>query len=177
MKQNSYQLQKFGMQLSPLTSNHLAQVLAWRNDESVRQNMLNTTIIKAEEHQAWFRRVCDSDTEFHFIISYKNSDIGAANIKLSGNDAGEAGLYLCDEDVKGSAYAFLPSLMLLEFGFEQLSLDKIAAIVLPHNKAALRFNLNQGYKIIDETSERIKMQVSADNFKNYKLKYYRFFDR
>jgi UDP-4-amino-4,6-dideoxy-N-acetyl-beta-L-altrosamine N-acetyltransferase len=177
MKQNSYHLQKFGMQLSPLTSNHLAQVLTWRNDESVRQNMLNTSIIKAQEHQAWLKRICGSETEFHFIISYKNSDIGVANIKLSGKNAGEAGLYLCDEEVKGSAYAFLPSLMLLEFGFEHLGLKKIDATVLPHNKAALRFNLNQGYKIIEETSEHIKMQVSADNFNHYKLKYYRFFDR
>ena len=160
-----------------MSSAHLPQVLEWRNSDAVKQNMLNQNAITLQEHLQWFDRACQLDSEYHFIIAFNNQEIGAANLKLLGNNCAEAGLYLCDEKVKGSAYAFLPSLMLLEFAFNTLGVEKIKAVVLPHNQAAIRFNQNQGYEITKSTTELIQMQVAADNFEQRKRKLYRFFDR
>jgi len=176
MQQNTFLIQKFGMSLVPLSSDNVGQVLDWRNLDFVRANMLNQQTITVSEHQAWFERVCGDDSELHFVIEYKDAGVGAANLKLKGKYA-ESGLYLSDEAIRGSAYAFLPSLLLLEFAFDTLKLTEVRATVLLHNAAALRFNTQQGYEIVEENADHIMMRITPKLFNPKKQKLYRFFDR
>lgn len=176
------------MALLPLSTEHLDTVLEWRNRSDIRCNMINQDVIEKPQHYAWFEKMCACNTEVHFVIAYRNKPIGAANLKFTGEHKAISGYYIGDDSIKGTAYAILPSLLLLEFAFDTLKLSAVFADVLSQNESAIRFNQKQGYTFIEkpeisttQVSEQnrsmVHMKIEPAAFEPIKHKLFRFFDR
>ena len=147
-------LSGYQIQLKPMQQADIEQVRLWRNDPEVAQHMLSQDEISAEQQQAWFNKISVDKRQQHFVIFYKDKPIGAANIKayyqgenLENARAIEPGLYIADERYRGNIVAFSPTLLLNDYCFEVLGVQKLVAVVKASNVAALNYNLKLGYKV------------------------------
>ena len=57
--------------LRPLERDDLPLTLSWRNRDEIRKWFLNTAVIPADGHYAWFERYQELDNDFIFLILAK----------------------------------------------------------------------------------------------------------
>jgi UDP-4-amino-4,6-dideoxy-N-acetyl-beta-L-altrosamine N-acetyltransferase len=151
----------------------------WRNLPHVRNMMLDTAEITAEQQQEWFQKVSQRSDQWHFMIEYQSKPIGVANIKS--NDANitvgtkvEIGLYIGEEAYRDNMIAFAPNLLLIDFCFEQLKLVELSAVVKEDNDKAMQYNYALGYRVDeseslnnthrDKDNQLIKLKLTQDDY-------------
>lgn len=140
--------------LRPVTQNDLEMLRTWRNDPGVSRFMLSQERITQEQQRAWFKKVSRDPKQQHFIISYKDQPIGAANIRvLQGTDLQNAtviepGLYIYEDKYRANLLTFAPTLLLNDFCFSQLGVKRLRAVVKSDNEAALNYNKKLGYRVV-----------------------------
>lgn len=168
-------LHGYGMTLEPVREAHLELLRRWRNDPVINQFMLTKQEITSAQQIAWFKRLANIDSQQHFVICYKNTPIGAANIKeqqnlpimnLSQREKLrlEPGLYLGEEKFRNNVLAFVPSLLLMDYCFEQLMVQKLYATVHEDNQAALTYNQKLGYRIIASRDGWISIELHKHGY-------------
>ena len=140
--------------LTPIAREHQHVLRQWRNDPEIQQQMFSSNYITEEQQLAWFDRINDCNTQWHWIVSYKGEFIGSTNIKVIEKGQSvvesqtlEAGLYIGDARYKGNVLAFAPTLAMYDFCFENLATKAFKALVKTTNSAAINYNQKLGYKI------------------------------
>jgi UDP-4-amino-4,6-dideoxy-N-acetyl-beta-L-altrosamine N-acetyltransferase len=151
----------------------------WRNLPHVRNMMLDSAEITAEQQQEWFQKVSQRSDQWHFMIEYQSKPIGVANIKS--NDANitvgtkvEIGLYIGEEAYRDNMIAFAPNLLLIDYCFEQLKLVELSAVVKKDNDKAMQYNYALGYRVDESESlnnthrnkdnQLIKLKLTQDDY-------------
>ena len=155
--------------MRPVERDDLEMLRTWRNSQNVRQFMLSHSAISAEQQNAWFSKINRDSSQLHFVICYKGTIIGSANIKTHDNAGDinnsqvlEPGLYIGDERYRNNILAFAPTLLVNDYCFDFLHCTKLVAVVKADNKAALNYNAKLGYKIIKQDKlVEIELQKSA----------------
>ncbi|MCW8107603.1 GNAT family N-acetyltransferase [Alteromonas ponticola] len=163
----------FQVTLRPVAQNDLSQLRDWRNSDTVRQQMLSTDFISEEQQHAWFKKIQRDDSQQHWVVEYKGQAIGATNIKArfhgdSVNTAKtlEPGLYIGHPDYQGNVIAFAPTLALYDYCFAHLSVESFFAVVKAENKAALKYNQQLGYQVINQ-SDLIDLRLQKEGFERH----------
>lgn len=158
--------------LTQVTENDLEMLRNWRNLPEVKQYMLSQQNISREQQQAWFNKLEKSDKEQHFVITYKNTPIGSANIKVHTGDslqqavAIEPGLYIADNNYRNNILAFAPTLLLNDYCFEQLGAKYLLAVVKQDNQAALNYNKKLGYQVVNQ-DELVTIRLTAQDYQRH----------
>lgn len=140
--------------LRTLTEGDLEMVRNWRNDPRISQFMLSQELISPEQQRAWFKKVSRDPKQQHFIILYKDQPIGAANIRvlqginLHNATVIEPGLYIFEDKYRANLLTFAPTLLLNDYCFNQLGVEKLRAVVKSDNEAALNYNAKLGYQVV-----------------------------
>ena len=75
------ELTGYQISLRPVSKDDLQQLKNWRNDPEISRFMLSQTKISDEQQTAWFNKICRDNSQQHYIIVYKDQDIGSLNIK------------------------------------------------------------------------------------------------
>ena len=142
--------------LRPVTEQDLPLLRAWRNSDFVREKMVSTSLITKEQQSAWFKKISHDETQRHWVIEYRGQPIGSTNVKVpvTGETVStattlEPGLYIGDEKYQGNLLAFAPTLALYDYCFAHFKVHKFQAAVKPSNLAALKYNQQLGYEIIN----------------------------
>ena len=149
-------LEGYQVKLVTIDASDLDMLRLWRNDPKISQHMLSQDIISKEQQERWFEKVSQDSSQRHFIIWYKDKPIGAANLKaldgksLESTSAIEPGLYIYEDKYRANLLAFAPTLLLNDFSFYDIGVEKLKAVVLAENQAALNYNQKLGYKIVNE---------------------------
>ncbi|WJG10573.1 GNAT family N-acetyltransferase [Aliiglaciecola sp. LCG003] len=163
-------LEGYGVKLRPVGADDLEQLRQWRNDPQVSQFMLSQKPISAEQQSAWFAHIQRATNQLHFVIEYKGSAIGSANIKtrggvksLSGAHSIEPGLYIGEPKYRQNIIAFSPTLLLNDYCFDVLKCQHLRAIVKANNQAALNYNQKLGYRTV-QSGDLIEIEL---NFEDY----------
>jgi RimJ/RimL family protein N-acetyltransferase len=163
-------LSGYQVSLRPVQESDLAILRTWRNDPQISQFMISQSTISEEQQAAWFSKIKRDPSQRHFIIVYKNQEIGSLNIKsrvrgksLSQTPYIEPGLYIADPRYRNNILAFSPTLLINDYCFEILKCRKLVAVVKSENQAALNYNLKLGYQIIKQ-ADLIEIAL---NFKDY----------
>lgn len=147
-------LSGYQVTLRPVTQDDLEMLRTWRNAPSVSQFMVSQDIITPEQQTAWFKKVSRDPKQLHFIITYKDQPIGAANLRvLQGADLYtatviEPGLYIFEDKYRANLLTFAPSLLLNDFCFNRLRVKILRAVVKSDNAAALNYNQKLGYQVV-----------------------------
>lgn len=122
-------------------------VLAWRNDERVRQHMYTSHIISDAEHDAWFAKALTSHDQKHFI--FQNNERPTGVVSFSGINRHDQtaywAFYLGEIDVPkgtGSVMEFLA----LEYAFGDLGLFKLSCEVLATNPGVVKMHKRFGFR-------------------------------
>lgn len=164
------ELTGYQISLRPVSKDDLQQLKNWRNDPEISRFMLSQTKISDEQQTAWFNKICRDNSQQHYIIVYKDQDIGSLNIKskiraksLLETPIIEPGLYIADPRYRNNILAFSPTLLINDYCFETLRCEKLVATVKSDNQAALNYNLKLGYQIVKQ-GELIEIAL---NFEDY----------
>ena len=158
------------VRLRVIEEQDLEMVRNWRNDPKISQFMLSQNTISDSEQKQWFALVSSSKSQLHFIIEYKGTPIGVANLKALNSDSLinathiEPGLYIFDDRYRGSFLAFCPAITLNDYCFEVLGCQYLVARVLPNNEAALRYNASLGYEKTNDNDGLITMQLTPQQY-------------
>ena len=163
-------IQGYQVTLRPVTEGDLPQLREWRNSDAVRHNMISTAIISAEQQTAWFKKIARDASQQHWVVEYRGVPIGSTNVKarhmgerIESASELEPGLYIGHPDYQGNLLAFAPTLTLYDFCFSQWSTQTFHAVVRQENTAALKYNQQLGYEII-ERGELISLRLDKHAF-------------
>ncbi|BDX07790.1 GNAT family N-acetyltransferase [Planctobacterium marinum] len=160
----------YGVDMVPVASHHLELLRQWRNSNFVRQQMVSNDHISGEQQLRWFDNICLRNDQVHFVIQYKGEAIGSANLKaLCGNSVEQAnrlepGIYIGDERYHSNILAFAPSLLLLDYCFDDLGVKQLFAKVKINNQAALNYNHKLGYREVDKDGEYVFITLDYERY-------------
>lgn len=141
-------------------------ILQWRNKKEIIDSFFSYKGITLREHRDWFERYCKSDNRVEFVIYLKENNEKIGTIGLSGidfrNQKAEYGILLGDKAFRGKGYAKEASRAILEYGFNELNLNKISLKVFSDNEGAISL-----YKLLGFSEEGI---LRKEVYKNGKFK-------
>jgi RimJ/RimL family protein N-acetyltransferase len=148
---------KYNIILNRLTEEKIEMVRMWRNDPKIAQYMEYKEYITSDMQKQWFRKI-NNDHNYYFIIEFNGEEIGMVNIKDINYEEkqGEEGIFIYNDAYLNSDIPFRTSLCCIDFGFDNLKLNKIKAHILKSNKRAISFNKMIGYKL----------SIDQENFNN-----------
>lgn len=168
---NAWVIEAYHIRLEPVTLSHLAQLRQWRNSPEIREHMLNQQIITDTQQRQWFDRIRQDPRERHWVIRYRQSLIGAINIKCGDAYASLAhasclwpGLYIGEPRYQGNLIAFAPTLALYDFCFSRLSVNLMQATVKQNNVAAIKYNHSLGYETQQGADGILHLNLTQDAY-------------
>lgn len=134
------------VRLRPLAAADLAQVLAWRNDPSIRHHMYTTHEITPSEHAAWFERARQDPTRTLLILEVDGVPTAYMSFACGGDKTSAAwGFYTAPDSSPGTGRLLAGAA--LEYGFQTLGLSTITAEVVVDNLRSQRFHEQSGFRL------------------------------
>lgn len=159
-------LANYAVQLSEVKASDCERVWQWRNLEHVRTQMKSRDTIQWQHHQQWFNTMLVDDKQQHFIINYKTAAIGVINIHAQQNletaETASIGLYISDTHYLNNILAFAPSLVMLDYAFNDLNILHLNSEVRRENQAAIRYNQQLGYQLTEHPSDNHMLSISLN---------------
>lgn len=146
-------LEGYGITLRSLNENSVEQLRQWRNQTEIRQWMQYQKLISKEEQQKWFKQLDSSSA--YFIIYYGQVAIGMTHLSQIQKEEkiADAGLFIADLTFHGTGVSLGASLLLLNYAFNQLELEKVTAKVAQQNKKAIQYNELLGFQLEQELNK------------------------
>ncbi len=129
-----------------MDASDLADVLDWRNEKSVRKNMLNDGLISMAEHQGWFER-CRADDRCEWLVAeLSNRPVGVVGITDldKENRSCTWSMYL-SKDTSMPGVGALMEFQTIERMFAKHKIRKIWGETLSSNKATLSLHRKFGF--------------------------------
>ena len=159
-------LERYGIALDTLKSEHLEMVRLWRNQDFVRNNMQFKGVLSRTDQEKWFSRL-DESNNLYWIIQYNHYPIGLIHIKEIDLDSGtgEAGIFIGEPSFLEMPQSMLAILFMMELAFYVLSLKTLKAKIQAGNHHSIRFNKQLGYSLkSDDESEFQYYTVNQNQF-------------
>jgi UDP-4-amino-4,6-dideoxy-N-acetyl-beta-L-altrosamine N-acetyltransferase len=153
-------MERLDVRLRRLRAGDSAMVRSWRNSPRVADDLITNHTISAEEHEAWLRRVLDSDDCRYWIICVDDRPVGLASVVDIDRMEKRCrwGFYNAEVDLRGRGIVTAALTSVLDHIFGELGLDVVAAEVLASNAASLAVHHRLGFEIV----ERVPGAVHRD---------------
>lgn len=151
LKKEKIELEGWGIKLTRLTEDKIEFVRDWRNKPEVQQYMVFRDYITPEMQKQWFSRISNSNN-FYFILSKDGKDIGLINIKDIdySKGEGESGSLIWDVSFRNMQIGTKSQILLTDFAFDSLKLNRLKATILENNVRSARLYLKFGYAQVAE---------------------------
>lgn len=126
--------------LRELDESDRSRLFRWRNLPDVRRWMYTDHVITRIEHDRWFAAVLIDPSKKYWIIMHDEEPIGVVNLIGLGNvgDTCSFGIYLGEQQARGTGAAKIALEKALEYAFDLLSVPCVVAEVLHGNRSAER---------------------------------------
>jgi len=123
----------------------------------VAADLITDHTISAEEHEAWLRRVLDSDDCRYWIICLDDRPVGLASIVDIDRVEKRCrwGFYNAAVELRGRGIVTAALTSVLDHAFDELRLDVVAAEVLASNAASLAVHRRLGFEIVERVPEAV----------------------
>ena len=137
----------YGIQLIPLDMESAMLVRNWRNKEEVKSYMDFKGNITEELQKKWFKEINEKG-DYYFIIEKDKTKIGLIHLNRFNvnKTTAYAGLFIGESKFLGTGVTLAASILLLDFAFNDLKLEKVFAKVHPNNKSAIQYNESLGFQ-------------------------------
>lgn len=124
-------------------------IVKWRNQIEVINNLFSYKGITLSEHKNWFEGYLKDNSRIEFVIFVKEDNkkigtIGLSNIDYK-NQKAEYGILIGENAEWGKGYAEEASFAIINYGFKELNLNKIYLHVFKANIKALRLYNKLGF--------------------------------
>ncbi|MBP2662832.1 MAG: pseudaminic acid biosynthesis N-acetyl transferase [Firmicutes bacterium] len=142
-------LETHRLMLRLLTEQDEHEVVAWRNQSDIINNLFSYKGLTINEHRQWYTNYLKDDTRIEFVITVKESEQKIGTIGLSSidyrNQIAEYGVLLGTKQERGKGYAQEASVAILEYAFSELNLYKIKLKVFTDNMDAVKMYQKLGF--------------------------------
>ena len=142
-------LQGYGLTLRQLEEKDIEMVRQWRNAPQVSAYMAFRGHISRQQQTEWFKAINNENNHF-FIIELAETPIGLCELKKIDwiDRTAEGGIFIKDEQFRNSVHCVASAVLVCEYGFGELGLERIYAQILDDNVRAIRFNTMLGYRLL-----------------------------
>lgn len=161
-----------------ITLDDTDDIVRWRNSSEVKRNLFSQSILTADQHKNYFKNNIETGKCHQFIIVAEGLSIGTVflkNIDYESKTA-EFGIFIGESVGRGRGYASFVTRMILDYGFSNLSLEKIVLSVFADNIPAIKAYQKAGFSIeevqansverISGSTDVIIMSITSDMWKN-----------
>ncbi|MFA6495259.1 MAG: GNAT family protein [Candidatus Paceibacterota bacterium] len=129
----------------------LVATIRWVNDPEVTRYLNHTLPITEREECEWFDGIGKSAKSITLAIETKDDhkligSMGIHNIWWTSR-VGTTGALIGEKEYWGRGYGTDAKMILLNYAFNTLNLQKICSTVIAFNKRSLHYSLHCGYKI------------------------------
>jgi len=142
------------------SDNELLMILQWRNNPSVREQMINKDIISIDDHLNYVGNLDKRNDVDYRVIVYEDKYIGVINLTDIKKNSAELGLYKNPESIVKGAGPLLMDCIYQLAG--QKGIKKLKLRVLKSNLKALHLYERFNFVKISEDMEYIYMEIVLD---------------
>lgn len=147
-----------------LEEDDLENLRTWRNDS--RHSFFNSDIITADGQRRWFENVYQKkpDDLIFVIETGEGEPVGAVSLydfKPKEKQA-EYGRMVVSKEHRRNGYAQDASEALIEFGFDELGLDRVVLGVVPSNRLAIDLYEKMGFKVTKRGKDETRMVLDKE---------------
>jgi RimJ/RimL family protein N-acetyltransferase len=140
------------IRLRALTASDIENTLKWNNQDDIKDLYAGHPFpVNIEMENEWYEKITKSNfptTVFGIELIQEEKLIGYSilkNINMIHRKA-EFGILIGDKNERGKGYSKEATLKTLNFGFNQLGLNRIYLFVQTNNKAAIELYKTTGFK-------------------------------
>ncbi|MCM3663647.1 UDP-4-amino-4,6-dideoxy-N-acetyl-beta-L-altrosamine N-acetyltransferase [Mesobacillus subterraneus] len=135
------------VQLKEISDEDLPLVLSWRNQDKIKNVMINDKNVSWDEHIAWFENLKEKKDLIVLLFYIDDKPLGLVNFKVDSlNEKCEWGFYIGAQEAPRGAGTIM-GFAALNYLFYQLNVRKVCAEVLEYNKKSLTFHDKMGFSI------------------------------
>ncbi|MDF2065812.1 UDP-4-amino-4,6-dideoxy-N-acetyl-beta-L-altrosamine N-acetyltransferase [Bacillus sp. Cr_A10] len=134
------------IRLKSITDEDLFIIFKWRNQQSIRNVMINSEIITWNQHISWYNDYKDNHKSITKIFYFDDIPYGVLNVYDIDckNQKCKWGFYV-GELTAPSGMGTILGYTSLNYIFENLKIKKLTAEVLSFNEKSLRFHYKLGF--------------------------------
>lgn len=139
--------------LRPITKEDTNYIVKWRNTEFVRDNFIFREKFTAEMHENWMKNQIETGKVIQYIIC-DNSGFPIGSIYFRDIDGekkeAEFGIFIGEKEFIGKGCGQEATKLFIDFGFNEIGLNKILLRVIKSNAKAEHVYEKVGFKKINE---------------------------
>ncbi|MEO0037594.1 MAG: hypothetical protein RIQ59_805 [Bacteroidota bacterium] len=141
----------YGIELKQLDYSDIELVRNWRNQDFIRNNMEFQEIITTEQQISWYNTISQSG-DFYFMIKIQKQAIGLVHLNKINyhNNSAHVGVFIGEKSFIGTGISFKVSMLIFQFSFEELKLEKVFAKIKNDHKSAVSYNQFLGFECTEE---------------------------
>ena len=136
------------------------RLIKWRNSEYIRSKMINSNIVKSEDHKKWLKNTLNDSSSQWFVVNYNKQTAGVIYITniINCDKTSTWGMYV-DGKYMNSVVGVLMEIVAIDKMVFDLGIRKIWGETLETNKKLLSMHQKFGFDI----EGVYKKQIYRDN--------------
>ncbi len=148
--------------LTPITYDDCEDFVRWRNSDFIQSKFIYRQEITLEQQRNWIKNKVETGEVVQFIIwdNQDNKKIGCVYLQHIDKEKRECefGILIGEEEYVGAGRGCEANLLICEYGFKELGMEKIYLRVLAENERARKSYAKAGY--VEDTRHE---EVLIDN--------------
>jgi len=126
-----------------------ANIVKWRNSADVIKNFFIQDVLTEEQHRFWLNNKVRTGAVAQFIIIDKETSTPVGSTFLRDidpkNKKAEYGIFIGESCARGKGLGSEAAVLITDFGFKQLNLNRVYLRVFAHNANAIKSYENAGF--------------------------------
>lgn len=126
-----------------------ANIVKWRNSADVIKNFFIQETLTEDQHRFWLNNKVRTGIVAQFIIIDKETDVPVGSTYLRDidqkNKKAEFGIFIGDSCSRGKGFGSEAAVLITDFGFKRLHLNRVYLRVFAHNTNAIKSYENAGF--------------------------------
>lgn len=136
-----------GVTIRLITKEDTPNIVAWRNNERVRNNFIFQEVFTEEMHNNWMDTKVASGEVVQFIIeTEEGTPVGSVYFRDIEDGRGEYGIFIGEDSAIGKGYGKQAAKLALDYAFYKLNLDYIILRVFADNISAIKSYERAGFR-------------------------------
>ena len=144
--------------LRPVKEEDAEKFIQWVNDQEVTQYLIMFMPITLVQEKEWVKNVSNKDNELFLVIETKDGEIigatGFHQINWKDRNASH-GIMIGNKKYWGGGFGTEAGILLFNYAFQELGLNKINSNLIGYNERSLRYHLGCGFKIVGRMRKQV----------------------
>ncbi len=144
--------------LRPVKEEDAEKFIQWVNDQEVTQYLIMFMPITLMQEKEWVKNVSCKDNELFLVIETKDGEaIGTTGFhQINWKDRNAShGIMIGNKKYWGGGFGTEAGMLLFNYAFQELGLNKINSNLIGYNERSLRYHLGCGFKIVGRMRKQV----------------------